>query len=55
MTEIDSLNVEELIRQAKEVRARWHRPIVDEPKLTHRNWQQVLDNKDYPKFQLGKP
>lgn len=54
MTEIDPLNIEELIRQAKETKARWRSPITV-LKLTDRTWQEMLDNKDYPKFQLGKP
>ncbi len=42
MTEIESL-----IKQAKESKEKWKKPVIKRGHST-RTWQEILDNKPYP-------
>jgi hypothetical protein len=46
MTEVDPLNLDELIRQAREQKARWRPPDPDTvPHPSDKGWQEIMDNR----------
>ena len=45
--------IEELIKQANAKLKQW-RPPENNPKLTERTWQELLDDTPYPKLHYGK-
>ena len=46
--------VEELIKQAKEVKRRLKLPKVNEQPPSNLSWQELLDGKPYPYLRYGK-
>lgn len=45
--------VEDLIKQAEEVKANWQKP-QSKSKPTDRTWQEILDDVPYPQLRYGK-
>ena len=46
--------IEELIKQAEEVKKRWKKPQIEPEGVSALSWQELLDGKPYPHLRYGK-